>query len=151
MLYNGSEVTTSSNSEYISYSNNEFTTPAKIIGATFYYDVISTDTLIASRNIDTNNTTLVYCCCLPIQCNNFTKIMTSDTITFTITLDSQSFVKTFQLLPQCINMFNLFGMITLTPPVKTLTITATATSNAKLQLFKYTDNIHSLMFMTVTL
>lgn len=126
-------------------------TPANYIGATFYYDVISTDTHIASRNIDTNNTTLVYCCCLPIQCNDFTKIIESDTITFTITLGDQSFVKSFQLLPQCINMFNLFGIITLTSPVKTLTITATTVSNAHLQLFKYTDNIHSLMFMIVTL
>lgn len=153
MLFNGKDVTTS-DTEYISYTNNEFNTlntPAKIIGATFYYDDISTHTLIASRNINTSNAKLIYCYCLPIQCNDFTKIIESDTITFTITLGDQSFVKSFQLLPQCINMFNLFGIITLISPVKTLTITATTVSNAHLQLFKYTDNIHSLMFMTVTL
>lgn len=150
MLYNGSEVTTS-DTEYISYSHNKFNTPVNYIGATLYYDIISTDTLIAARNIDTSNAKLIYCYCLPIQCNDFTKIIESDTITFTITLGDQSFVKSFQLLPQCINMFNLFGIITLTSPVKTLTITATTVSNAHMRLFKYTDNIHSLMCKIVTL
>lgn len=153
MLFNGKDVITS-DTEYISYTNNEFNTlntPANYIGATFYYDDIITDTLIASRNINTSNAKLIYCYCLPIQCNDFTKIIESDTITFTITLGDQSFVKSFQLLPQCINMFNLFGIITLISPVKILTITATTVSNAHLQLFKYTDNIHSLMSIIVTL
>lgn len=150
MLFNGKDVTTS-DTEYISYSNNEFNTPANYIGATFYYDDISTHTLIASRNIDTSNTKLIYCYCLPIQCNDFTKVLSSDTITFTITIDNQSFVKTFQLLPQCVNLFNIFDVITLTSPAKSFTISATVKSHAHMRLFKYTDNIHSLMSMIVTL
>lgn len=150
MLFNGKDVTTS-DTEYISYSHNTLNTPANYIGATFYYDDISTHTLIASRNINTSNAKLIYCCCLPIQCDDFTEVLSSDTITFTIALGDQSFVKTFQLLPQCVNLFNIFDVITLTSPVKTLTITATTVSNAHLRLFKYTDNIHSLMSMIVTL
>lgn len=153
MLFNGKDVTTS-DTEYISYTNNEFNTlntPAKIIGATFYYDDISTHTLIASRNINTSNAKLIYCYCLPMQCDDFIEVLSSDTITFTITLGDQSFVKSFQLLPQCINMFNLFGVITLTSPVKSFTISATVNTHAHMRLFKYTDNIHSLMFMIVTL
>lgn len=150
MLYNGKDVTTS-DTEYISYSYNKFNTPANYIGATLYYDIISTHTLIASRNIDTSNTKLIYCYCLPIQCNDFTKVLSSDTITFTITIDNQSFVKTFQLLPQCVNLFNIFDIITLTSPAKSFTISATVKSHAHMRLFKYTDNIHSLMSMIVTL
>lgn len=150
MLYNGKDVTTS-DTEYISYSHNKFNTPANYIGATFYYDDISTHTLIASRNIDTSNAKLIYCYCLPIQCNDFTEVLSSDTITFTITIDNQSFVKTFQLLPQCVNLFNIFDVITLTSPAKSFTISATVKSHAHMRLFKYTDNIHSLMSMIVTL
>lgn len=150
MLFNGKDVTTS-DTEYISYSNNEFNTPANYIGATFYYDIISTDTLIASRNIDTSNAKLIYCYCLPIQCDDFTKVLSSDTITFTITIGDQSFVKTFQLRPLCINLFNIFDIITLTSPAKSFTISATVKSHAHMRLFKYTDNIHSLMSMIVTL
>lgn len=138
MLYNGKDVITS-DTEYISYTNNEFNTlntPANYIGATFYYDDISTHTLIASRNINTSNAKLIYCCCLPIQCDDFTEVLSSDTITFTIALDDQSFVKTFQLLPQCVNLFNLFGIITLTSPVTSFTISATANTHAIIQIHR---------------
>lgn len=150
MLYNGKDVTTS-DTEYISYSHNTLNTPANYIGATFYYDDISTHTLIASRNINTSNAKLIYCYCLPIQCDDFTEVLSSDTITFTIALGDQSFVKTFQLLPQCVNLFNIFDVITLTSPVTSFTISATVNTHAHMRLFKYTDNIHSLMSMIVTL
>ena len=134
----------------LSYSNNKFNSTVTSYGATYYYDTISTDTLIATKTLNVIDTTFVYAVCLPIQCSNFTEITSNDTITFTVSVGDQSFVKSFQLLPQCINFFNLFDMITITSPVKLFTITASVVSNAQLQLFKYTDS-HSLMFAIVAL
>jgi len=87
---------------------------------------------------------------IPGFTGDITEITSNDTITFTVSVGDQSFVKSFQLLPQCINFFNLFDMITITSPVKLFTITASVVSNAQLQLFKYTDS-HSLMFAIVAL
>lgn len=81
---------------------------------------------LVQQSISSNHNILLCNAGLAFSCSNFTSITSSDTITFTISTGDSSVTRTFAVLPQFINTFQIYDYLKVNSSTQ-FTLTATST------------------------
>lgn len=83
---------------------------------------------LVSRSISSNHNILLCNAGLAFSCSDITSIQSDDTITFTISIGDSSVTRTFAVLPQYINTYQLYDYLKVNSSTR-FTLTATSTVN----------------------